>query len=37
MLVLGILDELCTTPSEAMVSTTMVRVRKKIEVGNDYF
>lgn len=37
MLVLGILDELCITPSDDMVSTTIVRVRKKTEVGDDYF
>lgn len=37
MLVLGILDELCKAPSDAMVSTTMIRVRKKLGVGDDYF
>jgi len=37
MLVLGILDALCIPPSEAMVTTNIVRVRKKREVTDDYF
>lgn len=37
MLVLGILDDLCSAPSEAMVTTNIVRVRKKQDVTDDYF
>ncbi|MFA7351300.1 MAG: XRE family transcriptional regulator [Methylotenera sp.] len=37
MLVLGILDELCKLPSEYMVATNRLRVRKKQELDNDYF
>lgn len=37
MLVLGILDDLCTIPGEAMVTSNVVRVRKKQEVVDDYF
>lgn len=37
MLVLGILDGLCKTPSESMISTNIVRVRNKPEVADDYF
>jgi len=37
MLVLGILYDLCKIPSESMVTTNRLRVRKKQEVDNDYF
>lgn len=37
MLVLGIFDELCLPPSEAMLTSNRVRVRKKQEVADDYF
>lgn len=37
MLVLGILDQLCITPSESMTTTTRARVRKKQGLDDDYF
>ncbi|HEY9278164.1 MAG TPA: helix-turn-helix transcriptional regulator [Methylotenera sp.] len=37
MLTLGILDKLCSTPDEAMMTSTVLRVRKKSKDDDDYF
>jgi hypothetical protein len=37
MLTLGILDKLCITPDEAMITSTVLRVRKKSKDDDDYF
>jgi transcriptional regulator with XRE-family HTH domain len=37
MLTLGILDTLCITPDEAMMTSTVLRVRKQSKGDDDYF
>jgi hypothetical protein len=37
MLTLGILDKLCITPDEAMMTSAVLRVRKKSKEDDDYF
>jgi len=37
MLTLGVMDKLCVSPDEAMIASTVVRVRSVSKVGDDYF
>ena len=37
MLTLGVMDKLCVSPDEAMMASTVVRVRSASKADNDYF
>lgn len=37
MLTLGVMDKLCVSPDEAMMTSTVIRVRSTSKVDSDYF
>ena len=37
MLTLGVMDKLCVSPDEAMIASTVVRVRSASKADSDYF